>query len=359
MSRIRVANSLGMLLVVALSGLAACSPSTPTSTWTFPRRGTLRELTGVVEVRANTADPFSAATAGLTWDVNAQVRTGNPGSTRVSLVDGISLRLGPDTTLINQSSTDAWRLRLEQGILWSILNSRTLTVVTPLGEVELSGTAATLKYDPGEAATTDDDIWVIQCLRGSCRFLTNPESITLDDLGQLTISANGTKVEPSVASRADVDDFITNNADATRLLVNQRASAPDPSQTVDPLNSTTPTRKAAPQLAGTPATATPSPNASASVTPTRTKPTPTTTGTPTATPTATATRTATRTVTRTPRPYIPLWTKTPTPTETPLPPPTDGGGGGGSGGGGGGGGGGGNPPPQPPPERTKPPPKPA
>ncbi len=344
-----------------LSGVAACSPSTPTPGWVFPRRGVLSELTGGVEMLGADGTDFATADRGSVWDVNAQIQIGETGTARLNLVDGIYLRLGPNTLLINRSLPSQWQLDLQRGVLWGILSSRTFTVVTPLGQVTAQGTAVTLKYDSGDPATLADDVWIVQCLRASCQVKSGTQSIVLGDLGQLAIAANGTRVEQSTASKADVDDFVANNPEASRLLANQLAAAPAPSETALPVPELTAlltatkraaltatavakmTRASIPTLSGTPPTATPT----ATVTKTPTV---------TATPTVTTTRTPTQTPTATPRPtrkYVPP-TYTPTPTDTDTPQPS----GGGGGGDGGGGGGGGNPPPPPPPQRTAPPPKP-
>jgi hypothetical protein len=341
-------------------GLAACTPPTPTPAWSIPRRGTLSELRGIVEIRAADGDAFANAARGSVWDVSAQIRTGADSLARLNLVDGIYLRLGPNTSLINRSLASEWQLELTQGILWSILNARSLTLVTPLGQVTAQGAAATFKYGVGDPADTADDVWVVQCLRGACQFDGGGQSISLGDLGQLTITAGGSKVEQSIASRADVDDFVSNNSEALRLLVNQRAAAPAPSETArsGPEPTATPTQRrvtvpsATPNL--TPATDTPTATASATVT---------SSATSTATATTTRTRTATARPTRKVAPTLrPTATLAPTeapPTET----PSDSGGQSGGGGGGGGQPPGPPPPPAPtsppePPERTAPPPKP-
>ena len=293
---------------------------------------------------------FADADRGSIWDVNAQIRIGDAGTARLNLVDGIYLRLGPNTLLINRSLPAQWQLDLERGVLWGILNSRTLTIRTPLGQVTAEGNAVATQYDSGDPATLADDVWSIQCLRASCQVKTDSQSILLGDLGKLTITDSGASVEQSTASRADVDDFIANNPEASRLLANQRAAAPAPSDTPPPVPQLTASKVAArttataearsrqsTQLAsnGTPATVT--------LTKTRTK-TRTQTLTSTVTPTATVTPTPTRTSTATARPtrvFLPTWTPTITAASTEASQP------------------GGNPPgPGQPPAPTQPPPAP-
>lgn len=346
MTRRWIATGAGAILVLALTGVAACSPNTPTPAWAFPRRGVLSELTGAVDMLGADGTAFASTDRGALWDVNAQIRTGDSGTARLNLVDGIYLRLGPDTLLINRSLPAQWQLDLERGILWVMLNSRTLTVVTPLGQVTAQGTAITLQYDPEDPATLEDDIWVIQCLRASCQVKTDSQSILLGDLGKLSIADGGSRVEQSTASRADVDDFIANNPDASRLLVGQRSAAPEPSDTAPPELDRTATKAAALLTATAKARSSqqssPMPRGSpATVTRTKTR---TQTPTVTVTPTATATSTPTQTRTATARPtrkFVPTFTPTSTPTSGGVSGP------------------GSNPPGPPPPQApTQPPPEP-
>jgi hypothetical protein len=325
------------ILVAALSVLTACSPNTPTPVWDFPRQGTLSELKGSVELLAAEGGTFASAARGAVWAVNAQIRTGETGVARLTLVDGIYLRLGPNTLLTNRSLPAQWQLVLERGILWSILNGSSFTVVTPLGQVSAQGSAVAFKYDSGDPATPADDIWIIQCLRGSCQFQDGAQSISLGNLGQLTIADGGARVEQSVASRADVDEFVTNNSEALRLLVSQRTAAPAPSDT--PLPGAAPTATHYPSGVTVPtpdldAAAEEAPVMESAIAPV------TPTSSPTLSPTATRTATPTKTPTATARPTRKVVPTQRPPTNTPVPPPTE------------------PPPPPRPPKPTSPPPPP-
>ncbi len=343
----RITACAGSLLVLALSGLVACSPSTPTPGWAFPRRGVLSELTGAVAMLGADGTAFADADRGSVWDVNAQIRIGDAGTARLNLVDGIYLRLGPNTLLINRSLPSEWQLDLERGVLWGILNSRTLTIRTPLGQVTAQGTVVATRYDGDDPATLADDVWSIQCLRASCQVKIDGQSILLGDLGKLTITDSGESVEQSTASRADVDDFIASNPEANRLLANQRAAAPAPSDTPPPVPQLTASKVAAVATSTAKAKSSESTRLALNATPatvTRTKTrtqTRTQTLTSTVTPTATATPTPTRTSTATARPtrvFLPTYTPTGmlAPTDASNP--------------------GSNPPGQPPPGPTQPPP---
>jgi len=353
MNRRWILIGLGMLpLAILLVGLSGCNTPAPAPAAGPLRVGTLSDITGTVELRTGEAGTFAIAARGDTWDVGAEIRTNEDGSARLDLADGISLRIGPNSTLTNRSVPAQWQVALLQGVLWATFYERPLTVVTGLGRVSAIGMAATFKYSPNQPGTVSDDVWTIQCLRAACQFQDSTRSISLEDLGQLTIADGGAIVAQSLASRAEVDEFIANNPAAAGLLVNQQADAPAPSNT---------------PLAADPPQATPATNAITATTadsgtaadqasrPASEGSTGTPTATPTATPTVTLTQTATKTATATARPTSKVVPTLPLPTNTPLPLATDTPQ---SSGGGGGGGGGGNPPP-PPPAPTNPPPPPA
>jgi hypothetical protein len=362
------ASRLGLAALCLALLLAACEPAaTP-----LARTATLRDVVNVVRARGLASEEFTAINEGYVVAPGGEVQTDTDGRVKLVLNDGILLRLAPSTLLGNDSPETRWAFRLESGKVWASLFGGALTLNTRLGSVVVFGNSVEFEFHVGDSANMADDIFIIQCLQGTCRFQDGRSDIELGDLEQLLITDNGNIVNRLQLSTVQLDEFIANNPETAGILAGLKLSAPRITTTAVAVQvptieffslstteagaagggsapSLTPTRRAPPLFfpTATP-TSTPSPvtaqntqpagGALPSLTPVRPTNTlipPTNTPIPpTSTPPPTRTELPTKTPvipTKTPvpptnTPVPPTNTNTPVPptaTDTPVPPPTD------------------------------------
>jgi LysM repeat protein len=268
------------LCLIGGLALAACqrrpTPS-PTAVGDAARSATLSEVVNIVEGHAAEAGEFAPVAVGFVAGAGGAVRTGADSRARLDLNDGTILRLAPLSSFTLQglpASNDAdplTQLQLVIGKLWVNLTGGAVEVETPIGVATVRGSFAVFEYIDGDPADLTDDILIVSCLEGNCSATNATVSETLGNLEQVILSNGGTTVTRRVLTEDDVNDFLTNNPEAGRMVVTLTAAAP--SATVASATSTLPPTET-PTPSPPPITLTPSQTHTA--TPTRTAtPTPT------------------------------------------------------------------------------------
>jgi hypothetical protein len=336
---------LSAALCLGLAALTACEPPlTP-----LARSATVREAANTVTARAAGEAEFTAVNDGYLLASGGQILTEVDARAKLVLNDGIIIRLAPITLLTNNSSETQWKFRLENGKIWLSLFGGAVVVETGLGTVTMFGNSVEFEYHPGDPANPADDVFVIQCLQGTCRFQDGRSDIQLNDLEQLVVANNGDTVNRLQLSSSQLDEFIDNNPETAGILAGLKLSAPkftttavvvqvptlaffapsgaSPTFTSSPSPTRTSTRRA-PTATFPFVTLTPTPGGDVPF-PTAPNPTsppggPPPTGASSPTPQAStsgSTSTPLPTATPiTPSPTVP--TRTPPPSKTPVPPPT-------------------------------------
>jgi len=310
-------------------GFASPSSATPTLA---PNLAAIGEIVKVVEGRATATPSFMPVVLGMVFSAGSDVRTGDESSSRLDFDDGTIIRLSANTTIhiqnINPASDPIKKLQLAFGKLYISLTGGVLEVETPAGVATVRGSFAIVQYLPGNPATPNSDLVVLDCLEGACLAQNEVVDARLGNLERIAFNRAG-QVQ-TILTAGDVQAFVQDNPESGRVVATLTA-APPATETPTPEDTLTLTPPPPPP------TDTPSPSPTASPEPptaTRVPPTltrspavlPTNTLPPTASATASATATleATRPVpTDTPASVRATDTSAPLPTDTPVPLPTD------------------------------------
>jgi hypothetical protein len=209
-------------LALALAVLTACEPpATP-----LPRSATVGDVVNVVTARAGGESEFVAVSDGYLVADGGEIKTDVDARAKLILNDGIIIRMAPVTHLINDSPAGQWKFKLPNGKIWISLFGGALILETPLGSVTVFGNSVEFEYQPGDSADLADDVFIIQCLQGSCHFQNGRADLQLNDLEQIMITHNGDTVNRLKLSSAQLDEFIANNPETAGILAGLRLSAP-------------------------------------------------------------------------------------------------------------------------------------
>jgi LysM repeat protein len=225
------------LLLLTL-GFAACARQTPEPLPTptpDAQSATVREIVRVVEARPALDQPFASIPAGYVLRPGGQVRTGEASRARLDLSDGAILRLAQNSTFaledIRPLSADSSggllaRLQLEAGRIWVSLTDGVLHVETPVGVASVRGSFAVVQYGPGDPASPDDDLLVLDCLEGICTAQNESVDAQLGNLERIVLNRIASLRQP--LTDADVQAFLQVNPESLDLVMTLTA-APSPS----------------------------------------------------------------------------------------------------------------------------------
>src|SRR3990172_6468616 len=181
---------LSAALSLTLAVLTACEPAVPP----LARTATVREVINLVSARAAGEGEFTPVNDGYIFASGGQIQTGIDSRAKLVLNDGIIIRLAPVTRLTNDSPQAQWKFKLENGKVWLSLFGGALILETRLGSVTVFGNSVEFEYQPGDPADLADDVFIIQCLQGSCRFQNERADLQLNDLEQIVITNTGDTV---------------------------------------------------------------------------------------------------------------------------------------------------------------------
>lgn len=253
---------IGMLVALVLS--ACAPPATPAPTAVAdPRSAIVGEFSGTVNGRASAAEALAPVTIGFQLKVTGEVQTGEASKARLDFSDQSILRLAANSSFVLQEVSAAenggvfTQLELAFGKVWASLTGGALEVKTPVGVASVRGSFAVIQFVPGDPANPDDDLMVIDCLEGSC---TAGNAIVVEQAGNLERLVVGrTATLRQQLTQADVEAFLRENPESTRLVATLTAAPPA---------TLTPTATASATTAATAtATNTPTPAASETSTP--------------------------------------------------------------------------------------------
>jgi hypothetical protein len=218
----------------ALGLLAACSLSrTP-----FPdNAAVLREVVNVVLLRDPIGSAFIQAQDGDFLVINGQIQTGDDSLVRLDFAQASFIRLGSNTavTLVSLGTSDApLRFQFASGRTWISLFGRHMEAIMPIGTATVEGSFAELTYQPGESGTLQDDVFILKCLEGHCRFQNDSGSIELGNLEQLVWQA-GAAARSQLSAEA-VAQFLADNPGSAPLIASLtaaplRTNTPGPTDT--------------------------------------------------------------------------------------------------------------------------------
>lgn len=218
-------------LALALAGCAdptaAPSPEAPPAD---PRSATVSELAGAVAGRANAAEALAQVAVGFRLQTSGEVQTGPASKARLDLNDGTLVRLGANTAFVLQdvAAADADRLtvklQLTLGKIWVSLTGGELQVETPLGIASVRGSFAVFQYAPGDPATLEDDVLVVDCIEGSC---AARNAVVDEQLGNLERVVLGARVSlRQILTAADVQSFLQESPESGRVIATLTAAPP-------------------------------------------------------------------------------------------------------------------------------------
>jgi LysM repeat protein len=214
--------------------LAACtsaSVSTPTASPPppDPRTATLSEIVNLVQARTSQAEAFASAPVGLVVRAGGQVQTGQESRSRLDLSDGAIIRLAQNSSFtlqdISITGGNAFaRLGMEVGKIWVSLTGGALEVETPVGVAAVRGSFAIFAYAPGDPSNPNDDLLLIDCLEGTCTASNAAITQNFSNLTRFVLTAGGGILSP--LSDSDVQAFLADNPESTRLVTTLTAVPP-------------------------------------------------------------------------------------------------------------------------------------
>jgi hypothetical protein len=200
----------------------------------------LREVVNVVLLREPAGSAFIQAEQGDLLLANGQIQTGDDSLARLDVGPQSFMRLGSNTTLTLvslNSPGDLVRFQFPYGRLWASLFGAPLEVIMPIGTATVEGSFAELIYQPGQNDMLQDDVLILKCLEGRCRFQSDSGSIEIGNLEQL-VWQMGAAVHSQLPDEA-VAQFLADNPGSAALIASltaapPRTSTPRPTDTPRP-----------------------------------------------------------------------------------------------------------------------------
>ena len=224
----RVKLSILLIVIAAVTVVCAGSGAGGNNTTTTtdnqgPLSATIFEISGTVQVLKAVEGIYNDASVGQELENQDQVLTHEDGRARIDLSTGTIIRLSPlsNFTFETMENTDdgvLTKLRLEVGRLWVILNGGEVEVDTPAGLASVRGSYLHVWVLPDNQET------MVTCLEGLCE-LENEYGVVTMVAGQ-TASIAGIDLPPTSGkmSNEDVDDWLEENPEATRVLLDLTAT---------------------------------------------------------------------------------------------------------------------------------------
>ena len=215
-NRIKISIALVLLALVSI----ACSNTSENggAVSSNPVTAELAEISGTVQVLKPSVGVFKDAVVGQQLFTSEQVLTHKDSRAKIELSNGTMFRLGPFSTFTltdigSSDDGDFATLNLEIGQLWIILNGGKVDVDTPSGLASVRGSYLYVEVVPGTNET------IITCLEGECS-LGNDAGLVKLVAGQSASVTNYSSAPASgKMSDEDVQKWLDNNPEATKVIV--------------------------------------------------------------------------------------------------------------------------------------------
>jgi LysM repeat protein len=219
---------LSILLIVIATVTVVCAGSgaggnSAGSDYQGPLSATIFELSGTVQVLKAAEGVYNDASVGQELENQDQVLTHEDGRARIDLSTGTIIRLSPlsNFTFETMENTDdgvLTRLSLEVGRLWVILNGGEVEVDTPAGLASVRGSYLHVWVLP------DNNETMVTCLEGECALANEYGTVTM--VAGQTASITGIDLPPTSGkmSQEDVDLWLEENPEATKVLLDLTAT---------------------------------------------------------------------------------------------------------------------------------------
>ncbi len=209
---------------------AGCIPATPTkipapaatedNNPTKTDRTTSAEIIeaqGQVDAQLAEQDDFIPAQIGMLLSAVSQIKTGTDGYSRLDLVNGSIVRVGPQSSFlvedVHEAETGTFaQLKMLFGQVWIILNGGEVEIETPSGLAGIRGSYMGIRVGAGSAPVTR-----ITCLEGICTLDTPTESITIP-VGQAAIVKQDAAIQLEPLSEEDLQGWLNFNPEAADLV---------------------------------------------------------------------------------------------------------------------------------------------
>lgn len=227
-ARRRAAAWPAALLSAGLLGLLVSACSQPTAA---AGEASLQEVINAVQVAGADGRQRTAGN-GAVVQVADTVSTGDNALARLDFSAGPVVRLSPHTTVRLEAAAGAEeaRLGLSAGRLRLSVFGHRFRVVTPLGELEVSGFADVL-VQAGASPEAGDGQLTLRCLAGPCHYQGAGQDLAVGNLESLEVSGAGTRVERAPLSALDLRQFLAENPGSSGLLATLTAAPAPPTAT--------------------------------------------------------------------------------------------------------------------------------
>ena len=234
------------------SGGGGGETPTPDLTATFinrpqTRAATLSEMVGAVQIKSPIGGDFTTVTTNVTVPAGTIILTSENSSVKITLTEGTIIRVGSQTQVkIDQlggtTQNPSTKLKLDFGKVWSIvggsLGTGSFDVETPLGVASVIGSFMGTESNPTE------ELDIITCLEGKCRYSNSQGVQTLTTLQQLIVKKDTALGAPTKMDTVQVNDWSAEKVSEVVTLT------PTPTATSTPTGTRTPTGTAT--ASGTP-----------------------------------------------------------------------------------------------------------
>lgn len=178
---------------------------------------TLNEIEGKVQTLKPESGLFVDAVIGQRIEVGHQVLTHEDGRAKINLSNGTIIRVGPLSVftlkdLETNSDGPFASFNLEVGNLWIILNGGSVDVDTPAGLASVRGSYMSVSIDPITREV------IITCLEGVCLVGNGVGSVNLVAGQKVTIMNFESAPVPGFMNDDDVNSWLANNPEATKVV---------------------------------------------------------------------------------------------------------------------------------------------
>ncbi|MBI4630495.1 MAG: FecR domain-containing protein, partial [Chloroflexi bacterium] len=197
------------------SGGGGGETPTPDLTATFinrpqTRAATISEIKGSVQIKSPIGGDFTTVTTNVTIPAGTIILTSEDSSAKITLTEGSIIRVGPQTQVkIDQlggtTQNPVTKLKLDFGKVWSIvggsLGTGSFDVETPLGTASVIGSFMGTETNPTE------ELDIITCLEGLCKYFNAKGVQTLTTLQQLIVKKDTALSAPTKMDTVQVNDW--------------------------------------------------------------------------------------------------------------------------------------------------------